>query len=252
MIKAIIIDDEPKGRNILQQLLLTHFNDINILATAENANEGLQKIDIHKPDVIFLDVEMPGKSGFDLLREAGKIDFKVVFVTAYNHYSLKAIKFSAFDYLLKPVDLDELKITIDKLRTSLLPGSQKQMENLLTATSPIGKNMSKLAIASANSIELIDHTDILYFEARGSSCCVFLHNGKKIIASKTLKDFEELLNDHFFFRIHHSYLVNLQHVVKYIKGEGGSVLICNNTELEVSRRKKTDFMQVLAAYIGKK
>lgn len=251
MIKAVIIDDEPRGRNILQQLLLTHFTGVQVLATAENADDGLLKIDQYKPNVIFLDVEMPGKSGFDLLREAGAIDFKVVFVTAYNHYSLKAIKFSAFDYLLKPVDLDELKITIEKLKQSLQPSDEKQVEQLLHATAGNGKTLGKIAIASVGSIELIDQADILYFEAKGSSCCAHLLNGKKITASKTLKEFEELLAGHFFFRTHHSNLINLQHVIKYIKGEGGSVLMTNGTELEVSRRKKADFMNVLAAYISK-
>lgn len=252
MIRAIIIDDEPKGRNILQQLLFTHFKEIEVMATAENADDGLKLIDQYKPDVIFLDVEMPGKSGFELLREAGKIDFKVVFVTAYNHYSLKAIKFSAFDYLLKPVDLDELNITIEKLKNAIEPANERLIENLLQTASQPGNSFDKIAISSVGSIELIDNNDILYFEAKGSSSAVYLTGNKKIIASKTLKEFEELLADKFFFRIHHGYLVNIKHVAKYIKGEGGSILINNGPELEVSRRKKAAFMEMLSAYISRK
>lgn len=252
MISAIIIDDEPKNRNILQQLLQIHFTDIQVAALAQNADEGLKFIDIYKPDVVFLDVEMPGKSGFDLLREAGKIDFRVVFVTAYNHYSLKAIKFNAFDYLLKPVDLDELKLTIEKLRKSLTPAHETIFQNLLNTTSNADKAFSKIAISSIGAIDLIDNDDILYFAAKGNCTDVYLLNGKKITASKTLKEFEELLCDKFFFRIHHGFLVNIKYISKYIKGEGGYVLMKNNEELEVSRRKKSDFIQMLSLYLNKK
>lgn len=252
MINAIIIDDEPKNRNILQQLLQIHFKDVQVVAQAQNADEGLKLIDRHKPDVVFLDVEMPGKSGFDLLREAGKIDFKVVFVTAYNHYSLKAIKFNAFDYLLKPIDLDELKLTINKLKQSLLPVHENIFQNLLHPSNDQEKAFNKIAISSIDFIELIDNDDILYFEAKGNYTDVYLINNKKITASKTLKEFDDLLSDKFFFRIHHGYLVNIKHISKYIKGEGGYVLMKNNKELEVSRRKKADFIQMLSLYLSKK
>ena len=252
MINAIIIDDEPKNRNILQQLLQIHFKDVQVVAQAQNADEGLKLIDRHKPDVVFLDVEMPGKSGFDLLREAGKIDFKVVFVTAYNHYSLKAIKFNAFDYLLKPIDLDELKVTVNKLKQSLLPVHENIFQNLLHPSIDKEKAFNKIAISSIDFIELIDNDDILYFEAKGNYTDVYLINNKKITASKTLKEFDDLLSDKFFFRIHHGYLVNIKHISKYIKGEGGYVLMKNNEELEVSRRKKADFIQMLSLYLSKK
>lgn len=248
MIKAIIIDDEPKGRNILQQLIAVHCKELSVVATAQNADEGLRQIDIHKPDVIFLDVEMPGKSGFDLLREAGKIDFKIIFVTAYNHYTLKAIKFNAFDYLLKPVDLDELKITIGKLKDSLLPAGEKLISNLLHTTAQPGKNLTKIAIADLGSITLIDNSEIIFFEAVGGATVVHLTGNKKITATRSLKEFEDLLSDQNFQRIHHAYLINLKHVVKYIKGEGGSVLLGNGTELEVSRRRKAAFMDSLSVY----
>jgi two-component system LytT family response regulator len=248
MRKAVIIDDEPKGRNILQQLLLQHAPQIKVLGVAANADEGLQLIDMHRPDVVFLDVEMPGKSGFDLLREVKHIDFKIVFVSAHNHYSLKAIKFNAFDYLLKPVDLDELKQTINKLESSAATPGIKIMEHLLHSAST-GKGPGKIAIASIDSIELIEQDQILYFEAKGSATAVWLTGNKRIIASKTLKEFEELLGENFFFRIHHSYLISLKHVTKYIKGEGGSVVMNNGIELEVSRRKKSDFMEILSSFI---
>ena len=251
MIKAVIIDDEPKGRNILQQLIAVHCKELEVVATAENADEGLLQIDLHNPHVVFLDVEMPGKSGFDLLREAGKINFKIVFVTAYNHYSLKAIKFNAFDYLLKPVDLDELKFTVEKLKTSLEPANEKIINNLLHTSAYPDKAFSKIAISDLGSITLIDNNDIVFLEAKGGATVVHLTSNKKITATKSLKEFEDLLQDQFFLRIHHAYLINVKHVVKYIKGEGGSVLMNNNTELEVSRRKKAAFIEMLSAYMRK-
>ena len=248
MLKAIIIDDEPKGRNILQQLLLNHCTGIEVVALAANADEGLREIDLHKPQVIFLDVEMPGKSGFDLLREAGTIDFKIVFVTAFNHYSLKAIKFHAFDYLLKPVDLDELKQTVEKLIASVEKPKEKIIGSLLQNTRQGAAPFGKIAIASVGEIDLVDLNDILYFEANGTATLVYLANGKKITATKNLKEYDDLLSDQHFFRIHYALLVNLRHINKYIKGEGGSVIIAGKTELEVSRRRKTAFLEVLSGY----
>ena len=245
MLRAIIIDDEPKGRSILQQLLTLHAPQLNIVGIAANADEGLKIIDTHKPDVVFLDVEMPGKSGFELLRELNTIDFKVVFVSAHNHYSLKAIKFHAFDYLLKPIDLDELKQTIEKLLKSGGSHTPEQLTELLTASKPGNTELGKIAIPSQSSIDLINVDDILYCEASANNTLVYLTNNKKIVATKNLKEYEDLLTSHRFFRIHHAYLVNLKHVAKYIKGEGGSVILSNQKELEVSRRKKQEFLNAL-------
>ena len=156
MLTAIIIDDEPKGRSILQQLLLQHAPQVRVQALAANADEGLQLIDTYHPSVVFLDVEMPGKSGFDLLREIKNIDFKVVFVSAHNHYSLKAIKFHAFDYLLKPIDLDELKQTIGKLLQASPEHSSEQMQEMLSTSKTTGAEFGKIAIPSLSAIDLIN------------------------------------------------------------------------------------------------
>jgi two-component system LytT family response regulator len=245
MLRAIIIDDEPKGRSILQQLIALHAPQITVVGTAASADEGLKTIDSHKPDVVFLDVEMPGKSGFELLRELGSIDFKVVFVSAHNHYSLKAIKFHAFDYLLKPIDLDELKQTISKLLRSSQTHTHEMLNELLTASKHSNSELGKIAISSVTSIDLINVDDILFCEASANNTLVYLTNNKKIVATKNLKEYEDLLAGHRFFRIHHAYLVNLKHVSKYIKGEGGSVILSNQKELEVSRRKKQEFLNAL-------
>ena len=244
MLRAAIIDDEPKGRSILQQLLALHAPQLNVVGIASNADEGLKIIDTYKPDVVFLDVEMPGKSGFELLRELNTIDFKVVFVSAHNHYSLKAIKFHAFDYLLKPIDLDELKQTIEKLSRFSQAYTPEQVTGLLNSRNG-NTEIGKIAIPSVSSIDLINIDDILYCEASANNTLVYLTNNKKITATKNLKEYEDLLIPRRFFRIHHSYLVNLKHVAKYIKGEGGSVILSNQKELEVSRRKKQEFLTAL-------
>lgn len=245
MLRAIIIDDEPKGRSILQKLMALHAPLLTVVGMAANADDGLALIDSHKPDVVFLDVEMPGKSGFDLLRELGNISFKVVFVSAHNHYSLKAIKFHAFDYLLKPIDVDELKQTIAKLFQSANLNTNEQVTEMLSASQQGNNDFSKIAVPSVSSIDLINIDDILYCEASGNSTFVYLTNNKKIVATKNLKEYEDLLAGHRFFRIHHTFLVNLKHVAKYIKGEGGSVILSNQQELEVSRRKKQEFLNSL-------
>jgi two-component system LytT family response regulator len=245
MLRSIIIDDEPKGRSILQQLITLHTPQLQVAGIAASADEGLKLIDSHNPDVVFLDVEMPGKSGFDLLRELNSINFKVIFVSAHNHYSLKAIKFHAFDYLLKPIDLDELKQTVEKLVQSAQLHSHDQITEMLSASKQGNTEFGKIAIPSLSSIDLVTVDEILYCEASGNNTFVYLTNNKKIVATKNLKEYEDLLSHHRFFRIHHAYLVNLKHVAKYIKGEGGSVILSNQKELEVSRRKKQEFLNML-------
>jgi two-component system LytT family response regulator len=243
--KAIIIDDEPKGRNILLQLISEHFSHIKVVATAAGADEGIMRIETHKPDVVFLDVEMPGKNAFDMLKELGPIDFKIIFVSAHNHYALNAIKLSALDFLLKPVDLEDLSRAIDRLSTGSYASKQQVPHLLQQVQQPKGK-LGKIAVSSVNTIEFANISDIIYCKADNVYTEVFLLNNT-LISTKSLKEFEDLLTPHLFFRIHHSYLINLNHVKKYIKGEGGSVIMMNDKEIEVSRRRKGAFLELLAS-----
>ncbi len=243
--KAIIIDDEPKGRNILLQLINQNFPQLKVVATAAGAAEGIERIEAWKPDVVFLDVEMPGKNAFDMLKELGTIDFKIIFVSAHNHYALNAIKLSAIDFLLKPVDLDDLKKAVERL--SVQPANSiQQVPNLLNQLQHPKSNFGKIAIASVNAIEFVNISDIVYCKADNVYTEVYLHNSS-IIATKNLREFEDLLSAHFFFRIHHSYLINMNHVKKYMKGEGGTVIMCNDKEIEVSRRRKGAFLEMLSS-----
>jgi two-component system, LytTR family, response regulator len=245
MMKAIIIDDEPKGRNILQHLIAQNFPNIKVVATASGADEGIQRIDAWKPDVVFLDVEMPGKNGFDMLKELGAIDFKIIFVSAHNHYALNAIKLSAIDFLLKPVDLDDLKKAVERL--SVQPTNPvRQVPHLLNQLQHPKSSFGKIVITSLSAIEFVNISDIIYCKSDNVYTEVYLKD-TTITATKTLKEFEDLLSGHFFFRIHHSYLINMTQIKKYLRGDGGTVIMCNEAEIEVSRRRKSAFLELLSS-----
>ena len=242
--KAIIIDDEPRGRNILLQLINQHIDDLKVVATASGADEGIKRIETWKPDVVFLDVEMPGKNAFDMLKEMGHINFKIIFVSAHNHYAINAFKLSALDFLLKPIDIDDLKMAVERLKANQIQSVQ-QVPNLLQQIKYPANNIGKIAIASANAIEFVNLNDIVYLKADGVYTHVYLKDNA-ITATKNLKEFDDLLSSQNFFRIHHSYLINMNHIKKYIKGDGGSVIMINDIEIEVSRRRKSAFLEILA------
>ncbi len=244
MIKAILIDDEAKARQGLRLVLEKYCPEVEILALCESPEIGLEKIKLLQPELVFLDVQMPKMSGFDLLGRIPEINFEVIFVTAYDRYAIKAIKFSALDYLLKPIDVDELmaavhKISIQKQDKSL------QYKSLFNNVKSDTEKLWRLAIPSDNEIIMQPVDEIIYCKADSSYTTLFLANDKKITVAKTLKEFENILPETDFCRIHHSTLVNLAHVVKYVKGEGGYVIISNDQHLNVSRRKKDSFLQQL-------
>ncbi len=244
MIRALIIDDESRARQGLRLVLEKYCPKVEVLALCESPEVGLEKIESLKPELIFLDVQMPKMSGFDLLERVPEINFEVVFVTAFDRYAIKAIKFSALDYLLKPINIDELVTAVNKI-------SKKRQDKSLLYTSlfnnvrPGMEKLKRLAIPSDNEIIMQPIDDIIYCEADSSYTTLYLVNNKKITVSKTLKEFENILPETDFCRIHHSTLVNMGHVAKYIKGEGGYVIISNDIHLNVSRRKKDNFLQQL-------
>ncbi|MFT3682365.1 MAG: LytTR family DNA-binding domain-containing protein [Ferruginibacter sp.] len=247
MIKAIIVDDEQHCIDRLNNLLtLHHANEINVAVTVLTVKEGIKAIKEHQPDLVFLDVQVYDRTGFDLLRECGKIEFKVIFTTAYDKFAIQAIKFSAIGYLLKPVDEDDLKEAIEKLKetsveqTSLMAGV---IENNLQQ--PVKKK--KLTIATGNELLFINIDEIIRCHSDINYTTIFKTDKQKIVVAKTLKEFEELLSDHNFFRVHNSELINLAYIKSYNKGKGGSVVLQDGTELEVSTRRKDDFLKKMAA-----
>ena len=246
MFTAIIIDDESSSRNALRQKLNNHCQGITVIAECESGEEGIKHIEENKPDIVFLDVEMPRMNGFTMLQQLRSRNFELIFITAYDQYAIKAIKYSALDYLVKPVEVDDLKIAVEKVKAKRnhSPGNER-LELLLQNLMNEKKEQHRIAIPSMEGLQFIDLDDIVYLEAQSNYTTIYLKDAPKLTVSKTLKDFEEILPPSVFIRIHHSYLVNKNHVLKYIKGEGGQVLMKNKVTLDVSRRKKEEFMKAI-------
>lgn len=244
MIRAIIIDDEQDARDGLQFIVEKFCPEVSIIALCETPEIGIEKIKELQPNLVFLDVQMPRLTGFDLLEKMEVINFEIIFVTAFDKYAIKAIKFSALDYLLKPVEVDELVSAIQKIKEKQ-HNKTTHFKSLLTNVKQNSEKLERLAIPSDNEIILQKVTDIVYCEADSNYTILHLVDEKKITVSKTLKEFENILPETDFCRIHHSTLVNLVHVTKYVKGDGGYVLVTGRRHLDVSRRKKDAFIQAL-------
>ena len=245
MLKAIIIDDEAKGRLALRQKIADYCPDISVIAEADNGEEGIFLISHHQPDIVFLDIEMPRMNGFEMLNNLPEKNFQVVFTTAYDQYAIKAIKYAAFDYLLKPVDVEELKTTVDKLSLAGNYQTKTQAALLQQNISHPKKLLNKLAIPTLEGLLFFDINDIEYLEAQSNYTSIHFNNKTKITASKTLKEFEELLPEEIFFRPHHSFLINLNCIKRYLKGDGGQVEMQSGAFVDVSRRKKEEFMKMM-------
>ena len=250
MIRAIIIDDEPLAIESLALILKKKCrDDVQVVATSNSAHLGKSLIKEHQPDLVFLDVEMPGMSGIDLVRSFSKPAFHVVFVTAYDAYAIEALRLSAIDYLLKPVEADDIVNVVAKIKTEIrknenLLGSQIQNLEKFFAQNSIASE-SRIGIAMAEKIVFVNISEILYCEASGVYTNIYLHDGGKIIASKPLGDFESQLSPNKFFRIHHSTLINLNHIKEFQRFNGGYVVMKNNAKLEVSHRKRKDFLDAI-------
>jgi two-component system, LytTR family, response regulator len=246
MIRAIIIEDEPLSQEMLTLLLQRHKDDIEIIDTCSNPTDGIESIAKHEPDLIFLDIQMPKMNGFDMLKKISNINFEVIFTTAFDKYAIDAIRTCALDYLLKPVDDEDLTIAIGKCKERMKEKNTKQhFENLfnnLTNKNPLDKT---LALSASDGISFVKMSDILRVEANGRYAKFYLLNKETILVSKTLGDFEDILSANQFFRIHDSAIINLNHVKKYTRGDGGTVLLSDNTELDVARRRKEEFVKLI-------
>jgi len=243
--KALIVDDEPDGISTLKKMLAINCPKVEVIATANNATDGKQKAEELNPDLIFLDIQMPGKSGLDMVQELGVKSFEVIFVTAHNQYMLQALQFSAADYLLKPVDEDRLIDAVQRVETRLSEKSDnKSIEALLHNLQKVGTpNEMKLCIPTLKGFVVLKLEDIVFCEAERNYTIIHLHNKKPITVSRPLLDYEKILANTSFLRVHKTYLINLHHVNEYHRGEGGVVIMSNGTEVEVSRRKKEEFLK---------
>lgn len=243
-LKAILIDDEHSAISNLTQLIGQFCPGVTIVGSAENATKGIQEIQEKKPDVVFLDIEMPGGTGFDLLSCFTERDFEVVFVTSYNQHAIKAFKYSAVDYLLKPVDIDDLVQSIERIQqrkttignTDNLSGL---MQNLKSGM-PV-----KLGIASTEGKQYIDIQEIIRLEADGSYTTIHREKAAKLVVSRNLGEYEQLLQDQPFFRVHHSHLIHLPFVEGYTKQEGGWITMRDGSQIPLARRRKELFEQMM-------
>ncbi|MFN8253486.1 MAG: LytTR family DNA-binding domain-containing protein [Ferruginibacter sp.] len=245
MITAIIIDDEAKGRLALHKKLTVYCPQVNIIAEAGNGLEALLLIQHHKPQLVFLDIEMPKMNGFEMLNALAEKNFHVIFTTAYDQYAIKAIKYAAFDYLLKPIDIEELKTAVEKAEQKRAHQTNSQVELLQQNMQHPKKQLNKLAIPTLEGLLFFDINDIVHLEANSNYTFIHFSGEPKITASKTLKEFEDILPEDIFFRTHHSHIINLNYIKRYIKGDGGQIELQNGNYAEVSRRKKEEFMKAI-------
>lgn len=244
MIRAIIIDDEQDSRNTIRNILENYCENIDVVGEASDVESGLEVISRKNPDVVFLDIQMPDGTGFDLLEELPKVNFQIIFITAYDQYALKAIKFSALDYILKPVDPQQLVDAVKKIRKDSTSHSDitKKINTLLR-----NKNgFERITLPTLEGYKFVNLKDIIRCVADSNYTQFYLSSGENILVTRTLKEYEETLSELDFVRVHQSHLVNTRYVDRYIKGDGGTVVMVDGAEVEVSRRRKDDFLNRMA------
>ena len=238
MITATIVDDEPDCCETLVMLLERYCPEVKVLDICYSAETAMQSIKEHQPQILFLDIEMPFMNGFELLEKLGNINFQLIFTTSYDQYAIKAIRFSALDYLLKPVDREELQRSVQKAAQRNKHPLPQQLDMLLQKLRHPTIPVNKIAIPTMEGFQLLPAESIISCESEGNYTYIFLKDKRKIIASRNLKEIEELLEDYPFIRIHHSHIVNINEVEKYIKGEGGHLIMSDGSSINVSRSRK--------------
>lgn len=242
MIKAIIIDDE-KHCIITLNHLLSQIEGLEVIATTQKSIDAKKIIEEQKPDLIFLDIEMPEMNGFDVINQFETMPFKVIFTTAYDQYALKALRLNALDYLLKPIDIDDIENAIEKFRMHNLMISKVQVQNLHFFNN--GKMQDTIAISSQEGLHFVKIDEIMYLEASSNYTYIVMNNKIKHLASKTMQTFEEVLEDNsIFFRAHKSYIINLKFIKQYIRGEGGELIMQDGKNIPLSRARKQDFLNL--------
>jgi two-component system, LytTR family, response regulator len=244
-LRAIIIEDDENCRDTLRDLLGKHCPDIHVVKECGDVASGVTALNEAEIDILFLDIELPDGLGFDILNRVEHIRFKTIFTTAHNEYAIKAIKFSALDYLLKPILADDLKEAIARFKATQETQEQQraQLKILRDHLTPRHDGQDRIALPTQDGYSFVDLRDIVWCEAQSNYTTVSLVRGAALIVSRTMKEFEELLVEHGFFRIHNSHIINLHHLKKYVKGKGGYVIMSDNKELEVAARRKEEFIE---------
>ncbi|WP_420151658.1 LytR/AlgR family response regulator transcription factor [Spirosoma sp.] len=248
MINCILIDDEKNCLEMMEWLIKTYAPSVRIDAMCDSAEKGIQAIHTHQPDLVFLDIEMPRMNGFDMLEQFEKLFFDVVFTTAYDKFAIKAFKYSALNYLLKPVDPDDLKETIRRIETKKSVPSKEQLDLLFQSVKQMKPTPTRIALTTGDGMVFVSTQDIIYCEAESNYTTVVLTGGKKMVVAKVLKDIDEALEGPDFFRVHNSFLINLNRIKKFVRGEGGYVVMDNDIAITISRSRRQDFLDSFARF----
>ena len=245
MIRCVIVEDEEMARNVLKSLLAQYCQDVMVCAEADDIVSGKNMIETFRPDLVFLDIEMPGGSGFKLLTSIDNVDFEVVFVTAYEQFAIKAIRHDALDYILKPIDPKELVAAVEKVKEAKYKKTlKKQYDNLLKNIDPEQLVVRKISISTTDKIHLIDVDDIIRCESDNYYTIIYFKDGTSLMVSKTLKEMDQKLEEYDFVRTHKSHLVNMRCIKNFIKDEM-MVVMSDGTKVPVSKRKKERILEVI-------
>ena len=249
MIHCVLIDDESNSLEMMEWLLKTYCPQVKIEAMCNAASKGIEAINKYKPDLVFLDIEMPHMNGFDMLEQFDKLFFDVVFCTAYDQFAIRAFKYSALNYLLKPVDPEDLKETIRRVEERKTTPSREQIELLFqNIKQTVKPTAQRIALTTGDGMIFVPTHDILYCQAESNYTSVVLSGGKKIVVSKVLKEIDEALSGPDFFRVHNSYLINLNQISKFVRGDGGYIIMADGATVSISRSRIQEFMELFEKF----
>lgn len=249
MIKCILVDDERNALEMMEWLLKTYSPQVEIVAMCNSATQAIEAINKYKPDLVFLDIEMPKMNGFDMLEQFDKLTFDIVFCTAYDQFAIRAFKYSALNYLLKPVDPDDLKATIERIEEKRTVPTKEQFELLLqNIHQPAKTTPRRIALTTNDGLIFVPTNDIIYCEAESNYTSIILANGKKILVSKVLKEIDEALGGADFYRVHSSFLININRIKKFVRGDGGYIVMDNDAPITISRSRKQEFMELFSKF----
>ena len=244
MIRTLIVDDEALIRQMIKGILVSKCPEIIVIAEASDIDEAYNIIKDQKPDLVLLDIKMPGGSGFDLLSKLGKIDFKIIFITAYEEFAIKAFEFAAIDYILKPLDPDALFKAIEKAKFAIHAELSLQLNTLLNNISSPSNGEKKLVLKTSNNIHIVNIDSIIHLESDHNYSVFYINDGRKIVVSKTLREYDDLLEKHDFFRVHKSHLINLKQISRFERANGGTLIMSNESRIPVASRKKESLLEL--------
>lgn len=242
-LSAIIVDDEPQNIEVLEKMILKFCTGVKIVGTANRISDAKKMVEQFNPEIVFLDVELPGENGFDLIESLDEIDFHVIFTTAHADYAVKAIKFAALDYLLKPISVQELREAVEKAKndianSDIVKQEGKKIDALIDNVGSGKVELNRIALPTSDGLEFYNLKDVIYVEADRSYCKFVLIDKQKIIVSKAMKEFESILESANFLRVHKSSIVNISHIRKYLRGKGGSLVMSDGSLVNIAVRKK--------------